>query len=321
LKTRQGQIILISLIASIVLTILKFIAYFSTYSVAILSDALESIINIMAAGFAYYSVYLASLPRDQNHPYGHGKVEFFSIGAEGAMIILAGGLIVFKAFQYFIHPRQISALNNGLLLMGITVIINYALGKYLINRGKKLPSITISGNGQHVLTDAYSTLGLIAALLLLYFTHWNWIDPAVSLLAGILILRKGYLLMRRSVSGLMDETDLKIAEEVIRILDDNRRESWVDIHNLRIQQYGNNHHLDCHLTLPYYYMLTQVHEESNALEETVNEHIRVGEVECFIHTEPCNFGCCHYCLMSSCPVRAHAFTGRMRWTRENVLPD
>jgi cation diffusion facilitator family transporter len=320
--TKKGKtIILISLVVSVLLTILKFLAYFRTYSVAILSDALESIINIAAAAFAYYSVYLSALPKDSNHPYGHGKVEFFSIGAEGAMIFIAGCLIFFKAVQYFIFPHVITRLDNGIILVAVTALTNFLLAIFLLKNGKKIRSITITGNGQHVLTDAYSTFGLIIALLLIRFTGWHWVDPAVSLLAGVIILRKGYRLLRKSVSGLMDETDLKLAEEIIGVLETHRQESWIDIHNLRIQQYGNNYHVDCHLTLPYYYTLVQVHHESKILSDVVNEYDAAGEVECFVHTQPCVPSCCSYCLLEQCPVREHPFTGRIKWTKENILPD
>ena len=321
MKHKERWVVLISLVVSILLTVIKFIAYFSTNSVAILSDALESIITIVAAGFAYYSIYLSSLPKDQNHPYGHGKIEFFSIGVEGAMIFVAGCLILFKAFQYFIYPRAITQIDNGVILIAITAAINFLFAQYLLYSGKKIPSITIRGNGQHIITDASTSSALIAALLLIRFTNLHWIDPAMSLLIGILILRKGYNLIRKSVSGLMDEADIKLAEEIIMVMDMNRKSSWVDIHNLRIQQYGNNHHIDCHLTLPYYYTLSQVHEETQNLSSLVNNYITVGEVEFFTHTDPCDPGCCHYCILFECPVRQDAFTGRIKWTKENVLPN
>jgi len=257
LLRKEFRIILLSLLVSFLLTAAKFTAYFLTHSVAILSDALESIINVVAGVFASYSIYLAGKPRDQNHPYGHGKVEFFSIGFEGAMIFIAGCLILFKAVQYFMGAAELHSLTQGIWLIAVTAFINLLLGQYLVRTGRKLSSITISGNGQHIMTDVYSSVGLVVALAVISFTGWTWVDPAVSVIMGLLILRKGYQLLRRSVSGLMDETDMQMIDKVIGILNANRRAAWIDVHNMRVQQYGNNYHIDCHLTLPYYLELSQ----------------------------------------------------------------
>jgi cation diffusion facilitator family transporter len=321
LLKKELRVILVSLFISFLITGAKFAAYFLTHSVAILSDALESIINVVAGGFASYSIYLASQPKDENHPYGHGKVEFFSIGFEGAMIFIAGILILFKAVQYFIFPRELFRMESGLWVLGITTIGNLFLGLYLVRSGKRLSSLTISGNGQHIMTDVYSSLVLMAALITIHFTGWTLIDPIVSLVMGVLILNNGYKLMRRSISGLMDETDMKVVDKVITILSANRRENWIDIHNMRIQQYGNNYHIDCHITMPYYLELNDAHDEMKRVEVLVNEGFTNSDVEFFIHMDPCIPSCCHYCLKSACPVRSHAFTGEITWTRDNVLPN
>lgn len=318
---KEFRIILLSLLVSFLLTAAKFTAYFLTHSVAILSDALESIINVVAGVFASYSIYLAGKPRDENHPYGHGKIEFFSIGFEGAMIFIAGCLILFKAAQYFTGAALLHGITQGIWLIGATTIVNLLLGQFLVRTGRKLSSITISGNGQHIMTDVYSSVGLIAALVIIHFTGWAWVDPAVSVVMGLLILRKGYQLLRRSVSGLMDETDMQVVDQVISILNANRRDAWIDVHNMRVQQYGNNYHIDCHLTLPYYLELSQSHDELKAMERLVNSEFPAGEVEFFIHTDPCLPICCHYCLLKECPVRSEAFSGKITWKRENVLPN
>ncbi|MBV7531966.1 cation diffusion facilitator family transporter [Chitinophaga sp. sic0106] len=318
---KELRIILISLAVSFILTAAKFLAYMLTHSVAILSDALESIINVVAGAFASYSIYLAGKPKDENHPYGHGKVEFFSIGFEGAMIFFAGILILVKAVQYFIYPKELHQVENGLWLLGATTVANLVLGLYLRRSGKQLNSLTISGNGQHIMTDVYSSLGLIIALVVIHFTGWHWLDPAVSVVMGVLILINGYRLMRRSISGLMDETDMQVVDRVIKVLSANRRHNWIDIHNMRTQQYGNNYHIDCHITLPYYLELNEVHDEVKRVEELVSKEFENGETECFIHTDPCIPMCCHYCLKAECPVRSHPFTGEITWSRDNVLPN
>lgn len=321
MKSKEFKIISLSLIVSFVITIAKFYAYVDTHSVAILSDALESIINVIAGAFACYSIYLTSKPKDLNHPYGHGKIEFFSIGFEGGMILIAGCLILYKAIESFIVPHELHKLSLGILIVVIAGILNFLLGIFLVRSGKKIPSITISGNGQHILTDAWSSLGLIAALVLIHFTGWRWMDPLASLLLGTLIIIKGYKLVRHSVSGLMDETDMKIVDSITQILNDNRRAPWIDIHNMRVQQYGHNYHIDCHITMPYYFTLEQVHSEIKKVELTVNRHFEKGHVECFFHTDPCVPDSCPYCLMQDCPVRKFPFEKKIEWTRKTVLPN
>lgn len=318
---KEFRIILLSLGVSLLLTIAKFTAYFITLSVAILSDALESIINVVAGGFACYSIYLSGKPKDANHPYGHGKVEFFSIGFEGAMIFIAGILILFKAIQFFIIPHQLQRIDSGIWVVAGTALVNLLLGIYLVRSGKRLQSITLSGNGAHILTDAYSSAALIAALVILYFTGQTWIDPVVSIMIALLILRKGYQLMRQSISGLMDETDMKVVDRVIDILNNHRRPNWIDVHNMRVQQYGNNYHIDCHVTLPYYLSLLAAHDAVKEMEILVNRELRGHEVEFFIHMDPCIPASCQHCQLSECPVRSHPFSHKITWTRENVLPN
>lgn len=313
---------MISLVVSFVLTAAKFMAYFLTHSVAILSDALESIINVVAGAFACYSIYLTGKPKDQNHPYGHGKVEFFSIGFEGAMIFIAGILILFKAFQHIFLDKQVDDVTNGLWIEAATTLANLWLALFLRAAGRRMASITISGNGQHIMTDVYSSGGLIAALLLMRFTGWQWVDPAVSFVLGIVILVNGYKLLRRSISGLMDETDMQLVDQLIAVLNNHRRDAWIDVHNMRVQQYGNNYHVDCHVTLPYYLPLVDAHEEMKSLENLVNKELEGhGDMEYFIHSDPCIPSSCKICKLAECPVRSFPFQHLVTWTRENVLPN
>ncbi len=307
--------------ASVLLCGLKFLAFISTRSVAIFSDALESLVNIAAGMLAFYSIYLAGLPRDRNHPYGHGKVEFLSIGVEGAMLFIAGGTILFQTVEYFLHPRVLAQLDLGVVLVALTSGANLALGWWLRHAGTSLRSITLSGHGRHLRTDGISSAALVVALVVIRITHWHWVDPATSALLGIFILANAYKLIRPSVSGLMDETDLRLLDEVVMILAARRKRNWVDVHNLRVQQYGHSYHIDCHLTLPYYLDLVQAHEEIKDFSRALNKEMSLEEVECFVHPDPCIPSCCPYCLKSDCPVRSHPFTGKIPWTRETLLPN
>ncbi len=314
----QKKIILISLIVGIVLMLAKFTAYFLTSSNAILTDAAESIVNVLASSFAFYSIYLAAQPRDLNHPYGHGKVEFFSVFVEGSLILLAGIIIVFKSAFNILYPHEIQFLIDGAIIIGITGVINYILGFYLIRQSEKYNSLTLYADGKHLMTDAYTSAGLVIGLLLIYYTGTLYLDSILSAALGIFIIYNGYKLIRKSVGGLMDESDFDLIDGVISILNEHRNDSWIDIHNLRTQRYGNELHIDCHLTLPYYFDLNRVHEEVSKVDRLVNENESLP-VEFFIHADPCIPQCCHYCRMEDCPVRSEAKRIDIEWTPEKVI--
>ncbi|MBI2729570.1 MAG: cation transporter, partial [Sphingobacteriales bacterium] len=223
MRKTELRIILLSVIVSILLCTVKFYTYYLTHSLVILSDALESIINVVAGIFAYYSIYLSGKPRDIDHPYGHGKVEFFSIGFEGAMIFFAGCVIMYEAVKHLLQPQDVKELTTGLYLIIFSAVANLFLGLYLIYAGKKQNSLTLHGNGKHIISDSYTSFGVLAAVILIYFTGKNWIDPVASIVAGLIILISGFKLLSKSVSGLMDATDMETVEDLVIILSKHRR--------------------------------------------------------------------------------------------------
>ncbi|MGZ3778910.1 MAG: cation diffusion facilitator family transporter [Mucilaginibacter sp.] len=311
------RIILISLVTGTILMMAKFGAYFITSSNFVLTDATESIVNILASSFAFFSIYLSSQPRDENHPYGHGKVEFFSVFIEGALIGLAGVVIIFKSAYNVFYPHEIGNLVSGAIIIGATGAINGSLGYYMVARGKKLRSITIEADGKHLLTDMVTSFGLVVGLLLIHFTRIIVLDSVLSIAVGIYIVYTGYKLLRKSVSGLMDEADFSIVTEVIAVLNDKRRDAWIDIHNFRAQKYGDELHIDCHLTLPNYFDLNQVHMEVKLVDQLINNE--VTRTELFIHTDPCVPQCCYYCSMPNCPIRSEPKTEDITWTLDKVI--
>ncbi|HEY1010666.1 MAG: cation diffusion facilitator family transporter [Daejeonella sp.] len=313
----QKKVILISLGIGILLMLAKFTAYFITSSNSILTDAAESIVNVLASAFAFYSIYVAAQPRDNNHPYGHGKVEFFSVFIEGSLIVIAGILIIFKSAYNLVYPHEINDLIDGTIIIAATGLVNFVLGYYLVGQSKKLNSLTLLADGKHLQADAYTSAGLVAGLILIYLTGLNYLDSVLSIAIGFFIIFSGYKLVRRSVSGLMDESDLETADEVISILNSYRKDSWIDMHNLRTQRYGPDIHIDCHLTLPYYFDLNKVHEEVSEVDAMMNSKAN-SSVEFFIHADPCIPECCHYCRMQACPVRSEPRTADIVWTIENV---
>lgn len=297
--------------------IVKFVAYFITKSNAVLTDAAESIVNVIASGFAFYSIYLSTQPRDENHPYGHGKVEFFSALIEGGLILLAGITIVITSVYSIFYPSAIGNLEDGVVLIAISGGINLILGLYLINIGKNHNSITLRADGKHLLTDTYTSLALIAALISIVLTGYLWLDSVFAILAGCYIIFSGYKLLRSSVGGLMDESDEPLLKEIVDVLQKHRRDEWIDVHNLRAQQYGPELHIDCHVTLPYYYDLATVHKEISAIDQLINREAQ-RRTELFIHADPCLPECCHYCKVKDCPVRTEEYREEIVWTLRNT---
>ncbi len=309
--------ILISLCTSIVLMLAKFSAYFMTNSNAVLTDAAESIVNVLASSFAFYSIYLATLPKDENHPYGHGKVEFFSAFVEGVLIAIAGIVIVVKSVFGLFYGNEVSSLYNGALIIGATGLVNLVVGSFLIKTGKNNKSLTLEADGKHLLTDAISSGGLVIGILIIQLTQILWLDSVISVLIGIYIIYNGYKLTRKSVGGLMDESNIELVKEVVEVLQANRAESWIDVHNLRAQQYGADLHIDCHVTLPYYFDLNQVHHEISSIDKIVNAAL-TSETELFIHADPCLPACCNYCKVQNCHVRTEPFVAEIEWNMGNV---
>ena len=308
---------MLALITGIVLMLAKFGAWFITSSNFVLTDAAESIVNVLASSFAFYSIYLAAQPRDENHPYGHGKVEYLSAFIEGSLIGIAALVIIFKSVYSLFYPNAIHDLLTGALIIGATGIINGLLGWYMIRKGKSLPSVTIDADGRHLVTDMITSVGLVAGLLLIIFTKILWLDSALSIGVGLYILYSGGRLIRKSVSVLMDEADFNVVNEVVDALNKKRHDSWIDIHNFRAQKYGNDLHIDCHLTLPNYFDLNRVHDEVKQVDKLINNE--VTQTELFIHTDPCVPQCCHYCRMPNCPIRSEAQTEDVAWTLEKII--
>ena len=303
---------MLSFVASILLTGLKFFAFYLTSSNAILSDALESIINVIASGFAFYSVYLSSQPKDRNHPYGHGKVEFFSAGFEGALIIIASILIIVEAVKRIMDPSPIENLAQGSVFIIFTILVNTAIGYKLLTEGRRANSLALVADGKHLMSDSISSVVLILSVGLIMLTGYVWIDSVASLLFGLFLAYSGSQLVSRSVAGLMDASDELLLDKVIHVLNENKKDEWIDVHNLRAQQYGSDLHIDCHLTLPYYWELQKVHETIHDF-ENILKGSQPGETEIFVHADPCIYQCCYFCRIDNCPVRQHAFVQDIEW--------
>ena len=302
---------------SVLLLLIKFFAYYLTHSVAILTDALESIVNVSAGFIGLYSLYISAKPRDMDHPYGHGKAEFISAAVEGTMIGAAGAIILYKAIQHLIHPVELQKIDYGIILVAATAIINFITGYFCLRTGQKNNSAALIASGRHLQTDTVSTVGIIAGLALLYFTGYRWIDSAVAILFGCYIIYTGYHIIRSSIAGIMDEADMQLLNRLVQVLNANRKENWVDLHNLRVIKYGSVLHVDCHFTVPWYLNVHEAHREIDALAGLIRKEF--GEsLEFFVHSDGCLPFSCRICSKSNCNARKHNFERRIDWTLENI---
>ena len=311
------QVVVVAI--GVVLLAIKFTAWTLTRSNTILSDALESIVNVTAGTFALYSLWLAAQPRDREHPYGHGKIEFISAAIEGGLVMVAGGLIIWRAVEALVAHQQLHDLGVGIALTSAAGALNLVMGLVLERRGRRAHSITMEASGAHLLSDAWSTVAMVVGLVLIQITGVMWLDQLFAILFAFYIIFTGLRVFRRSVAGIMDEADPELAAKVIAQLEGARRPPWIDVHNFRTITYGAVVHVDCHVTLPWYYTLAQAHQEITAIERLVNGHDR--EVELVIHMDPCVPSSCRICTVADCAERQAPLERRIPWALETVLPN
>lgn len=228
----------------------KLAAWLATGSSALLADALESIVNVVAAGMVAFTVMVAARPADDDHPYGHGKAEFLSAASEGALILLAATLIVAESVRKLIVGVELERTGAGVLLAALGAVANLGLGLYLLRTGRAVGSEALEADGRHVLTDVRTTAGSIAALLGVQLTGWLWLDPLVALAVAVNIVLTGWQVVRRALAGLLDEADFELLAEVGKRLERERRPDWIDIHELRTRRSGRFRHIDLHLVAP-----------------------------------------------------------------------
>ncbi len=304
-------------VVGIILFVGKVIAWKLTNSDAVFSDAMESIVNVISAFLGLYSLYLAAKPKDENHPYGHGKVEFVTSAIEGSLISIAGVMIIYEGTNSLISGKVLSKLDLGIWIIGATAIINYIIGYISIQKGKRENSIVLISSGKHLQSDTITTLGVVVSLVLVYFTKIVWIDSLVALFFGFYIIVIGYKIIRKSLSGIMDEADPEMLERLAKFLNENRKPEWIDVHNMKIQQFGSRLHIDAHITLPWYFELRTAHDEMEEVIKLIAKNTD-RKVEFNFHMDDCKPTSCAICQVENCPVRQHDFTKKVDWNGENI---
>ncbi len=317
----RARLIAISLsfVVGVSLMAVKFYAYLLTHSSAILSDALESIINVVASAFALGSILLAANPPDESHPYGHGKIEYFSVGFEGALIILAAFGIFKTGLSHILHPQQLPHLQNGLFILLGASFVNLLLGVGLIRVGKRTRSPTLTADGKHVLTDVYTSAAVLLGLFLVHQTGWYWLDGTVACLVGLNILVSGGKLVRQSIAALMDASDPDLLKEISTLLAKHRKDIWIDVHQLRAWRSGNLVHIDFHLILPRDLTLDHAHSEGKEVEKIMKDHFG-GAASVLIHMDPCIDPDCPICRRHLCDSRQEDLKKRTAWTSGAIWP-
>jgi len=303
---------------SIILFFGKLVAYYLTNSVGILTDALESTVNVITGLVSLYSIGLALKPKDTGHPFGHGKVELLSASLEGLLIFFAGLIIIFEAVKRLFVPAEIQQLDIGIVIIGIAGLINYIIGYYSIKTGRKHNSAALVAGGKHLQSDTYSSIGLVVGLILLMLTKQVWLDSLIAVIFGGIIIYTGIKIMKETTSVLMDEADFKIIDSIAKIIYEHRTENWVNIHNVKLVRYGNSFHLDCDLTLPWYMNVKEAHQEIDRLQEVVKNGYS-ETVDLTIHTDACNDDLCKSCKKSNCDVRKYEFAYELPWTYEQII--
>ncbi len=305
---------------SVLLLVGKFIAFFVTNSVGVLTDAMESIVNVTAGFISLYSIRLAAKPKDDDHPFGHGKVELISASLEGLMIMVAGGLIIFEGVRRLFVPSEVGQLDTGIVVVAVAGAVNYAMGWYSIRTGKKFGSIALVAGGRHLQSDTYSTIGLVVGLILLYVTGLVWIDSALALLFGGIIVVTGIQILRKTVSNLMDKADVSALETMVATINRCRHSDWIDVHNLKAVRYGNFLYIDCDLTLPWYYNVAQGHDSCDQLRDTIVEAFH-GKAAVAVHADPCKPKQCVHCNIAECPSRSAACESPLNLNLRYMISD
>ncbi|HEY4612045.1 MAG TPA: cation diffusion facilitator family transporter [Bacteroidota bacterium] len=282
---RQKFAISLSLVIGFLMLAGKTYAYAVTGSAAILSDAAESVVHVFAVAFAAFSLWLSLKPPDTNHPYGHEKVSFFSAGMEGMMIVLAAMYIIYEAVIKWMAGLALQNITTGVYFVAGATVINAVLGGFLVWQGKRHKSLILIANGKHVLTDSWTSFGVILGLLLTLWTGWLPFDPIVAILVALNILWSGGKLVRQSVGGLMDEGDPDLERKLRQILDEETQKRGLWYHELRYRQSGTSLWVEFHLLFPKGSLIEDAHWKATEIEAVITKSFSIP-VHFTTHLEP-----------------------------------
>jgi cation diffusion facilitator family transporter len=308
----------LSLLVGILVLAIKFYGYYVTQSQAVFSDALESIVNVITALVALLVMRAVAEPADEDHPYGHGKLEFFSAAFEGGLITFAALVIGFQAIVSLVNGSQLHRIDAGILYIAIASLLNLALAMHLRVVGKKYNSQALQASSSHILSDVWTTVIVIVGLALVKWTGWLWMDSAMALVLAIQLCVQGVLIVRRSAGGLIDEVDKQSLENLCRSFNKHLVPGLIDIHQLRMIRSGSFHHVDAHLVVPDFWDVVKVHAESHEFEtQVVSSYPFDGEIA--FHVDPCQRLYCKRCSLADCPIRVEPFVEAYPLTVDRLI--
>lgn len=318
IEKKKFQAAWVSLIVSILVLVLKTKAYYETYSIAVLSDALETVVNVITAIGALYAVRMAAEPADEGHPYGHGKMESFSASFEGGSIFFAALAILFQALESFFIPSRMQNFAEGYKYLSVATVLNLAVGLYLLWTGRSQKSEALKASGKHVLSDVITTVGIFAGLLLVQWTGLMWIDSVLGLLVGLWLGREAYEILRANAGALLDESDEGSLEKLAQVIKKHRKPGVIDIHHVRMIRSGNFHHIDAHMVVPEFWDVKQAHTMAHEFEKNVVlEYDHDGEFA--FHMDPCQKLYCSVCTIENCKIRKTPFQQHREFTKEHLI--
>lgn len=304
------------------LLIIKTAAWYLTSSVAIMTDALESIVNVIAGAVGLYALYLSSKPPDEAHPFGHGGAEAISSSLEGIMMCTAGAVMIMEAARSILYPSALKDLDIGLALVIVAAIANFIAGRMAIAKGKANCSQALVASGHHLCTDTYTSAGIIigvGAILAANSMGYSvpWMDGAVAMVFASIVLYTGIKVVKISMDAIMSKADIGVLEKVIESLSDHRHDDWIDVHGVRVMKAGSTFHVDMHVTFP---RDMTVEAQSREIEEVIaamKEKFQ-NRVDLTLMGDPCDDAQCSYCGRK-CAMRKEDFEGRIEWTVQNRM--
>lgn len=283
--SRANRVVLVSIAAAIITMLLKFGAYLLTQSVSLLSDAAESSVNLVAALVAFGALTLVARPADEEYRYGYDKAEYFSSGIEGALILVAAITIIYTAVSRFLHPAPLESLGPGLAVSVVASAINFAVSRFMLHKAEEYDSITLEADAHHLMTDVWTSVGVVAALAVVMFVpQWTILDPIIAIAVGLNIIRTGVNLMKRSFAGLMDiSLPTEEMDEIEQIL---RAKEGQDVvyHKFRTRRSASRRYIEFHLLMPGDLSVRAAHDRCTAIENEIRS--RWPKTRITIHVEP-----------------------------------
>jgi cation diffusion facilitator family transporter len=315
----QLRVLFVSLFVSLVIMGFKWWAYVISGSIALKTDALESFINIFAIVMAIIAVYQAQRPADSNHPYGHGKIEYFSSAIEGGMLMLGSCYLLYESIKgaFFFHETY--ELNTALLFSAGSGAMNGLLGAWQLNRGKKLNSEAITTDARHLLADFYTTAGIIVGLLVAKFSGYYFLDSVIAALVSLMLLKSSLKIIQKSALVLSDVEDPKLISKIANLLNSNLKpRDVIDVHMLRSFRSGKKNFVDLHIVVPEFWDVRHAHDYAEKFCAGLQGELD-RESEFHPHVEPCMRKYCSNCEAENCPVRQAPFKERAEFTPETIV--